>query len=193
MLIALICACTVAPAEKKKKTDPNRFVQIFQARIPLGAEQFKLVPGGSEFYVMASVESPQFDGVRRITENERVRLATNTGNPFRFYPEYLQFRVSSSARDKLIDNDPWKIPATTDLNSFLTGLKFRIKIFKGLSARVIHPAFVEELGVPDDVPFDERIYSVGFNIGKVPIEDRVVMEVVAPSGERLCKFHLDLM
>jgi len=32
-----------------------------------------------------------------------------------------------------------------------------------------------------------------FDLGNVPIEDRVVLEVLAPSGERLCKFHLDLL
>jgi hypothetical protein len=47
--------------------------------------------------------------------------------------------------------------------------------------------------MPRHVPYNERIYRIGFQIGKVPIEDRVVMEVFSPSGERLCKFHLDLL
>jgi hypothetical protein len=42
------------------------------------------------------------------------------------------------------------------------------------------------------VPYNERIYRIGFDLGKVPIDDRVVMEVISPTGERLCKFHLDL-
>jgi hypothetical protein len=43
------------------------------------------------------------------------------------------------------------------------------------------------------MPYDERIYRIGFDMGKIPIQDRVVMEVLTPTGQRLCKFHLDLL
>ena len=46
--------------------------------------------------------------------------------------------------------------------------------------------------MPPDIPYDERVYQISFDIGRIPITDRVVLEVLSPSGERLCKFHLDL-
>jgi hypothetical protein len=48
------------------------------------------------------------------------------------------------------------------------------------------------IGVPADIAYKERIYRVSVNLPRVPMSDRVVLEVFAPDGERICKFHLDL-
>ena len=48
------------------------------------------------------------------------------------------------------------------------------------------------IGVPDDVPYNERVYRVAFEIGSVPTDRRMLLEVLTPQGERICKFHLDL-
>jgi hypothetical protein len=162
-------------------------------RIPLGIESFRLEPSKSDFYLMASAEQPDFVGLQRITEGERDRLVSGTGKPFNFYPERVQFRLTASARERLTEDRPFPTKATESLPELFLKLHFRLKIFHGLNYRYVQPSYVDDIGMPRDVPYDERIFRIGFNVGKVPIEDRIVMEVLSPTGERLCKFHLDLL
>ena len=162
-------------------------------RIPLGIESFRLEPAKSDFYLMASAEQPDFVGLQRITEGQRDRLISGTGRPFNFYPERVQFRLTASARERLTEDRPYPTKAAESLPELFLKLHFRLKIFHGLNYRYVQPSYVDDIGMPRDVPYDERIYRIGFNVGKVPIEDLIVMEVLSPTGERLCKFHLDLL
>jgi hypothetical protein len=49
------------------------------------------------------------------------------------------------------------------------------------------------IGVPSDISYDERIYRVTFNLNQMPITDRFVLEVRSPEGNRMAKFHFDLL
>jgi hypothetical protein len=162
-------------------------------RIPLGIESFRLEPAKSDFYLMASAEQPDFIGLQRITEGEHDHLISGTGKPFNFYPERVQFRLTASARERLTEDKPYATKANESLPDLFLKLHFRLKIFHGLIYRYVQPSYIDDIGMPRDVPYDERIFRIGFNVGKVPIEDRIVMEVLSPTGERLCKFHLDLL
>lgn len=162
-------------------------------RIPLGIESFRLEPGKQDFYLIASAESPTFAGMQRVVEGTKDRLVTTNGKKVDFYPERVEFRVTASGRERILDDRPFETTDDISLNELFVKLRFRIKVFHGLEARHIEPAYFEDIGMPRDVPYDERIYRIGFNLGKIPIEDRVVMEVFSPAGARLCKFHLDLL
>jgi hypothetical protein len=162
-------------------------------RVPLGIESFRLHPANQDFYLIASAENPMFAGMRRVTDGEHEKLVGGNGKPVTFYPEWVQFRLTASSREKIIDDKPFATESNLPLEDLFVNLHFRMKIFHGLEYRYIHPSYVEDVGMPRSVPYNERIYRIGFQIGKVPIEDRVVMEVFSPSGERLCKFHLDLL
>jgi hypothetical protein len=163
-------------------------------RIPLGIESFKLEPAGQSFYLIASVENPAFVELYRVAgRNGRERLFDSSGKPVISYPSRMQFRVTASSREKLIDDHPFDTHVKIALADLITKLQFRLKVFHALEYRYIKPSFIENVGVPKDVPYNERIYRIGFDLGKIPIEDRVVMEVISPTGERLCKFHLDLL
>jgi hypothetical protein len=169
------------------------YVYAVNGRIPLGIETFRLQPDGHEFYLMASAENPGFQGLKRETDHSgREHLVNSHGEPVKFYPSRVQFRVTASSRESVLKDSPWETHAKVKVVDMLRELKFRVKVFHALEYRYVKPKFVEEVGVPDKVPYDERIYRVGFELGEVPIDDRVVMEVISPSGERLCKFHLDL-
>jgi hypothetical protein len=163
-------------------------------RIPLGIESFRLQPSGREFYLMASVENPAFQGLyRSMDRSGHPRLFDGSDKPVMFYPNRVQFRLTASAREKLIEDRPFETHAKLAVGDLLRQLQFRVKVFHALEYRYVKPTVVEDIGVPSDVPYDERIYRIGFDLGKVPIEDRVVMEVFSPTGERLCKFHVDLL
>ena len=162
-------------------------------RVPLGIESFHVLPANQDFYLMASAENPMFVGMRRITDGEHDKLLASNGKVVNLYPEKVQFRLTASAREKIIDDRPFGTESKIPLDELLMKLHFRLKIFHGLEFRYVQPLYVEDVGMPRTVPYNERIYRIGFQLGKVPIEDRVVMEVFSPSGERLCKFHLDLL
>lgn len=164
----------------------------YQSRVPLGWESFKVRSTGTCFYLMGTVESPKFDGWRKVTVNEQSHLLDAAGQPVRLYPEELQFRITASAREKLLDSQPFTIASNLPLNDYLLRLRFRLKIFHGLFQRTLRPVSVEPIGMPADISYDERIYRIRFNLDHVPIDDRVVLEVLAPTGERLSKFHVDL-
>jgi hypothetical protein len=161
-------------------------------RIPLGIETFRLMPANSVFYLMASAENPAFVSMMRVIDGEKDYLISN-GKKVGYYPDRVQFRLTASSRERLVDDRPLPTTAPVGLEELFMKLRFRLKVFHALEYRYIQPSYVDDVGMPRDVPYDERIYRIGFNLGRIPIEDRIVMEVLSPSGDRLCKFHLDLM
>jgi len=166
----------------------------FNGRIPLGIESFRLQPAGREFYLMASVENPAFQGLYRYSDrNGKVHLYNANDKLVTAYPMRVQFRLTASAREKLIEDRPFDTRSKFEVGELLSNLRFRVKVFHGLEYRYIEPSLVQDIGLPADIPYDERIYRIGFELGKIPIDDRVIMEVLTPNGERLCKFHLDLL
>lgn len=163
-------------------------------RIPLGIESFRLDPAKQDFYLMASAETPAFVGLRRVINGtSTLRLISRNGKTLTSYPDHVQFRLTASAREKMLEDHPFGTKSNLPMLDLLASLKFRLKVFHGLAYRYIQPASVDDVGMPRNLPYNERIYSIGFNLGHIPIEDRVVMEVITPTGERLCKFHLDLL
>ena len=75
----------------------------------------------------------------------------------------------------------------------LLDLRFQLKFFRGLRETVIAPEQVQQIGVPEEVPYNERVYLISFRLPEVPIEDRCTLEIYAPGGKRLTRFHLALM
>jgi hypothetical protein len=129
--------------------------------------------------------------MKLIGEAGHRRVIARDGQPVLAYPEQLRFRVTASGRVKLFVDGTRQDVRLTDLETTLRTLKFRLKIFNGLQVHTLEPASVRMIGVPADVPYDERVYQVSFNIGSVPIDRRIVLEVLDSTDARLCKFHLE--
>ena len=166
----------------------------YHALVPLGAEAYELQGDRWKAVVtlLASAENPEFEGMMRRTES-RDALFSGDGKPVRFYPERISFRVTASFRTRLIEPSPFPISANVAANDYLLHLQFRFVVFDGLRQTVVQPETVEMIGMPGEVPYDERIYRVVVDLPHVPLRDRVVLEVRDPDGERICKFHLDLL
>jgi hypothetical protein len=173
-------------AQSSPKTD---FAYHFL--VPLGTEAFQL-PMHRTLYLMGTARSPKFEGWKPAQGARRAVLGSN-GTPVRFYPEAVQFRISAATlRENALVVPPSPAPlAVDDLNEFLLGLHFQVKVFRGLTYHVVEPESVEMIGMPAEIQYNERVYRVSFELGRVPISDRVVLEVLDPAGERVCKFHLD--
>ena len=187
ILAATAWICIVAPPAACAQTALQ-----FHSRIPLGIEALALTPKQT-LYVLASAENEQFEGWRRSVTGERWYLTNANGSPVEYYPESISFRVTVSARLKLLEVPAFPIAMPDDLSEYLLRLSFRLKLFRGLNQQIVRPFDVQMIGVPAEIPYDERVYLVSFRLPHIPIHDRCVLEVLSPRGERLAKFHLDVM
>lgn len=167
----------------------------YRALVPLGAEAYELQgeKWRSRITLLASAENPQFEGMVRRAAGRHEGLFSADGTRVHFYPERISFRVTASLRTRIIEASPFPISATSDANDYLLHLQFRIVVFDGLRQTVIQPDAVEMIGMPGEVPYDERIYRVVVELPHVPLRDRVVLEVRDSGGDRICKFHLDIL
>jgi hypothetical protein len=167
----------------------------FHSLVPLGSEAYQLQ--GEKWKgivtVLGSAENPEFEGMVRREIQNRAELFSADGERMRTYPERIAFRITASYRTHVTDPSPFPFNTSVDMNDYLLCLRFRVVVFHGLRQTVVHPEAVEMIGMPGEVPYDERIYRVTVNLEDVPLTDRVVLEVRDGDGERVCKFHLDLI
>jgi hypothetical protein len=166
----------------------------YHSIIPLGAERIDLKPSKRELFILATAESPAFEGWHSPMGAQY--LLNPDGSRVDFYPGEIGFRLTATAmRPDMLLLDPYGTLTLPDgaINSYLLHLRFRMLIFHGLEITRVQPQAVRLIGMPSEVNYDERIYQMSFNLPRrVPITDRIVVEVLAPAGYRVCKFHLDL-
>ncbi|HZQ92157.1 MAG TPA: hypothetical protein VFA60_10230 [Terriglobales bacterium] len=167
----------------------------FHSVVPLGAEALQLPPADRMFVLFATAESPGFEGMRRYVQGSTRLVKDRDGEPVRYFPANVSFRVTATARRPYAETGepPFSLKSRYALDDLLLHLVFRARVYRGLNVRTLQPNDVQLIGVPADVPYDERIYRVDFTLRDVAAEDRVVLEVLSPDGERLSKFHLELM
>jgi hypothetical protein len=179
-------------AEGQKTSGPPTL--LFRSPLPLGADGYVLRPLNRKFFLMASADNPEFN-MCRVT---RVHLGGTVVGPdvtqMRHYPQQLTFRVTASAiESEMLSNDIDSVDYPGDMNSFLLGMNFRLKIYRGLKVSVMKPERVHLIGVPADQPFEERVYKVAFDTNEIPLDARLVLEVTGPDGARLSRFHLEVL
>jgi len=166
---------------------------LFHSVVPLGQDGLLLQPSKRSLILVASAQSSGFDGWQQVEANGNRLIYESTGYRVHHYPEYIDFRVTASARrDGYNLGEPlYPTPCNAEIDEYLLGLKFRLKIFHGIDAKVLEPKAVKLVGVPADMPYDERVYQVSFKLENVPVDDRLVLEVLSPEGHRISKFHLE--
>jgi hypothetical protein len=49
------------------------------------------------------------------------------------------------------------------------------------------------IGVPAEIAYDERVFRVSFDVGQIPVSDRVILEVTSPEGEGVTHFAFVLL
>ena len=172
---------------------PDEVAYEFHSVVPLGVETFKLEPESQTVNLLASAESPVFEGMRLLGHGRTRVVLASDGTHLNRYPREVTFRVTASANGKALDDRPIPVETATDLNQYLLSLRFRLKVFRGLEFREFEPLRVEQVGVPSDVPYSERVYRLLFDLKDVSVDERILLEVYDSSGERLTRFHLELM
>jgi hypothetical protein len=194
-LLAVIATAQLAWSQSKfASDDDSNDIYWYKAPLPLGADGFRLEPAHREFYVLSCVEDRRFNRLQVSRVRKSPFVIDASGDVWKNYPSEVTFRVTATAMDPgSLKSDIDKINEPGDLNSFLLGLSFRLKVFEGLTMRVIKPSAIHMIGVPSDVPFEERVYRVSFATGDFPVDARLVMEVISPGGKLLSRFHLELL
>jgi hypothetical protein len=166
----------------------------YRAATPAGAEVVMLKPSGAVVTLLGLAECPEIAGAQQVDEGLKARVVLADGAPLKTFPRDFSFRVTASLRKTLLE-DPGNVLNTQEEPSqLLVKLRFRLKAYDGLQMRVIEPESSALIGVPADIPYDERIYRVSFHLpSDVPLTERFVLEVLEPRGERLARLHFSLL
>lgn len=189
--VVAVLVCTAVAGDPATKS--TEWEHQFHSIIPLGGDALLLTPEKKTVYLLASAESPTFQGMQGATRDGRYTLVNERGDRVEFFPDRLNFRVTASVRkDKLSDLHAYPMPASVAAEDYVLNLGFRLKVFRGIEYRTVRPYGVKLIGVPADVPHEERVYRVSFELRDVHVDDRLVLEILAPSGERVSKFALAL-
>lgn len=166
---------------------------VFHASTPAGYDVVTVKPGGAVLSFLGLIECPALEGAQQIATGVNAGIVDADGAPLRHFPRSFSFRITASLRKTLLV-DPTDTVNSMELpEDLLLKLKFRLRAYHGLDVRDIPPESVQMIGVPADITSDERIYRVSFTVDKLPVTDRCVLEVLSPDGERLAKFHFDLL
>lgn len=161
----------------------------YQSVVPLGSDALLIQPASQLVYLLANAGSVGFEGVQRLGDEIHSPLLTPAGQPLRYYPQHIDFVVRASlVKRLLIDYQPYTVSTDLDPRDYLAQLRFQVRIYRGLEVRTLEPAYVT-LEDQDDRSLTHR---VSFALGSIPLEDRIVLEVLSPDGQRLTKFYMGL-
>ena len=166
---------------------------VLHSTIPAGYDVLMIKPGGTVLTLLGLIECPELEGVQQVTQGTTTKVLNADGEPLTHFPRDFSFRITASLRKTVLVEPTEVFDIAETPQDLLLGLKFRLRTFHGLQTRQITPESVQMIGVPADVPYDERVYRVSFSVADLPVTDRCVLEVLAPDGERLTRFHFDLL
>lgn len=166
----------------------------YRAFTPAGGEVVLLKPSGAEITLLGLAECKELEGAQQVDHGLQARVVKANGAPMERFPKHFSFRVTATLRKTLIEEPGSVLKTNEEPALLLTRLKFKLKAYDGLQVRVIEPDSSVMIGVPVDVPYDERIYRVTFHLsGNEPPTTRFVLEVAEPKGERLARLHFSLL
>jgi hypothetical protein len=173
---------------------PQVMQHRFMARMPLDAEVIKLMPAKQNLTMMLTWDCHDMQDWQMFRGVKQTVIRDTQGNEVRFYPRELRFRFTITGRTKYkLQRTPLEYDTNLPPETFIKQLSFRLKRFEGLEMTDYEPVQAELIGMPADIPYDERIYSIVFKLPKIPIEDRFALEVLDAEGNRVAKFPFFLM
>lgn len=185
--IVLSLAVFCQADEKDKSRHP------FTTRTPLGSDNLRLMPANADICILVTLDTKAMGSLWRVLDNNKVFVQDSSGKKMKTYPSELSFRVTAGSKSKLQENTPHEVETALDPQQFVSRLRFRLKIFHGLETRTVEATEIKNIGVPVNLPYDERIWKVTFPLDKVLVEDRLMLEVLDAEGNRLSKFHMELI
>jgi hypothetical protein len=156
--------------------------------IPAGYDVVVLKPSGASLSLIGLIECPVLEGAQIVSQGSNKKLVSADGDTIRHFPQRFSFRITASLRKMLIDRPVQPVDVSNEPQELLLNLKFRIRAYNALEVHEIVPESVEMIGMPADVPYDERFYRINLNNVDLPITARLVVEILTPQGELITHF-----
>jgi hypothetical protein len=163
------------------------------AATPAGYSVIQLNPSGAHLSLLALVECPEIEGAQHVSGGLNATILSADGVPLKHFPRDFSFRITATLRKTVLDPPESTIVTGEDPRQFLLKLGFRLKIYDGLDMREVKPKTVTLIGVPADIASDERVFRLTFDVGELPLSDRLVLEALSPQGENLTHFCFALL
>jgi hypothetical protein len=183
LLLIVVCSGIAAMAKNSPKPLPG-----MHPNMPAGYVVMVLKPSRATLSLIGMIECPELDGAQHVAEGSHKRLVLADGTTGKQFPQRFSFRITASLKKIFIEGPDTSVDVAGDPQELLLKLKFRIRAYHGLESREIVPQSIEMIGMPADVPYDERVYRINVDTGNLPITDRVIVEILSPQGELLAHF-----
>lgn len=163
------------------------------SNMPAGYDIMVLKPSKATLSLIGLIECPELEGAQHVAEGLHRKLVSADGETIKEFPQRFSFRITASLRRVILEGPNTSVEVADDPQELLLKLKFRIRAYNALEVREIEPQSIEMIGMPADVPYDERVYRININAAKLPITDRLVVEIFSPQGELLTHFPFSLL
>jgi hypothetical protein len=186
--LLLVWCSLAADAGTLLKSGPG-----LHSAMPAGYDVVVLKPSGVNLSLMGLIECPELEGAQHVALGLKSKIVAADGASISSFPHHFAFRITASLRKIVLDGPASSLDFSGNPQDLLLQLKFRIRAYHGLETREVEPESIEMIGVPADVPADERVYRIGVNVGDMPVIDRFVIEVLSPEGEVLTHFPFSLL
>lgn len=186
-MIACAAAALLASAQQQQQ------VQRFTTLEHLDNDTVKLQPAGESLTFLATWISPELAKYEKVRTPSGVYIRDANGARLTKYPEKMTLRVTIGNKTLLDDKKAFELDSNMSAEELARNVHFRLKVYDGLEYRVIEPENVKNIGMPKDVPYNERIYLVDFALKNVPIERRLMIEVLDPLDQRVARFGISLL
>ena len=186
-LVLLSCSLMAGPARGSNNSP------ALHSAMPAGYDILILKPSGVALSLMGLIECPELEGAQHVSAGTNARIISADGQRMNTFPHHFSFRITASLRKTVTDSPINSINIGDDPHDLLLKLRFRVKAYHGLQVRDVMADSVELIGMPADVPYDERVYRINVEIGDAAIIDRFVIDVLTPNGELLTHFPFTLL
>lgn len=159
----------------------------------LDSDTVKLSSTGETVSFLGTWIAPELNTMERVSAGEDSYIRTVDGQPVRFYPEKMTLRITVGSKDNLNNLQPVAFETRVSGEELARNLHFQLRVYRGLEFRIVEPVSARMIGVPSNIPYNERIYLVEFLLKGVPVEDRIVIEALDPQGNRVTRFSVALL
>jgi hypothetical protein len=187
-LLLIVAGFAFAAAKNSPKPMPS-----LRPNMPAGYDIMLLKPSKTTLSLIGLIECPELEGAQQVAEGLHKKLVSADGSTIKEFPQRFSFRITASLKKVFLDSPVTSVALPDDPQKLLLNLKFRVRAYNALQVREIVPQSIELIGMPADVPYDERVYRINIDAGKLPITDRLVVEIFSPEGELLTHFPFSVL
>jgi hypothetical protein len=148
---------------------------------------------GETLTFLATWIAPELGQMERVEAESGSYVRDANGKRVTRYPEKMLLRITVGKKTEVDGSKPLDFDSKLNAQELSSNLHFRLRIYEGLEYRLLEPVSAKIIGVPKDVPYDERIYLVEFSLKDIPIEDRLVIEALDPEDTRVTRFSVSMI